>query len=120
MGISRLDTGFLSTHVIGKWGQYLGVKCIKYKEKYYIFEGDRADGYRILNVSDKVLKKAVLEKNEADIMHFIEETAVMTFYDIDGERCIAYNSDLFPALLDKLLYEEICMQYPDYTFMTLC
>ncbi len=120
MGLYRLDTGFLSTHVIGKWGQYCGVKCIIYNKKYYILEGDRADGYRILNVSDQVLKEAAGEKSERDMMNFIEELAACTFYHKEGKGYIIYESKLFPPLLDKALYEEICRQYPDYTFMTLC
>ncbi len=117
MGLSRLDTGFLSANVIGKWGQYIGVKCIRYNQQYYILEGDRADGYRILNVSDEIVKKAIKEKNEEDVMNFIEEKAAETFYHRDGERYINYNSELFPPLVDKTLYEEIRKQYPSYSIM---
>jgi hypothetical protein len=120
MGLSRLDTGFLTTHVIGKWGQYAGVKCIKYNKKYYILEGDRADGYRILNVSDKILLKALEEKDEIDVINFIEKMAATTFYHQEGHGYITYDSDLFPPLLDKKLYEEICKQYPGFSMMSLC
>ncbi|HOM03732.1 MAG TPA: hypothetical protein PLH43_13060 [Acetivibrio sp.] len=66
-----------------------------------------------------MLQKAPKEKSEKDMINFIEELAACTFYDQDGKGYITYKSPLFPALLDKKLYEEICRQYPDYTFMTL-
>lgn len=113
MSLHRLENGFLSTHVVGKWGQYRGVKCMKCDGAYYVLEGDRADGYRLLAVSDEVLQDAGKEPTEAGIKYMIEEYAAATFYYWDGEGYVRYDSDKFPTIRDDDIYDNLMRQMPD-------
>ena len=106
MGIQRIANGFLSYGVVGKWNQYCGVKCILYREVFYLLEGDQADGYIIHTVADELVDAAL---KEVDAKLYIENVAVSGFYREDGTGYKSYSLDSFPALEEKYkkLYEEL-------------
>ncbi len=109
MGLQRVANGFLSNGVVGKWNQYCGVKCILYKNVFYLLEGDQADGYCIHTISTRVMDAAGLEVCEAAVKLYIENIAISLFYLDDGSGYKEYNPEDFPPLgeKDKLLSDEI-------------